>query len=509
MNYLINTIVKHKFLAGLLIIILLTLIISLSTYKNFGTTADEELEYKSGKALMTYYLTGKDPENTGLENRHLPSYSTYFRTIPAIFSLVNTTGYYERYHVLNMLFGSLLFIAMFLILFYEYKKIWISLFGTFLLFLTPRLTGDIPANPKDIPFAISYFITLILIHLVNKQNYSLKKKIFLLGPIFGITYAIRLVGLSLFPIYFLYSLISQNFSLKKSRQVLLEMSGILSISFIILMPLWPALRNNFPQNISYLFENATNFGHWDHTNLFQGKFLTKDQRPTEYLPIWILITTPLVVLVPFFCSPYILYISKHSRKILVLMYLALGINFSAYFLTKPLVYNGIRHFLYLLPPIVFISYISSVEIFKLVINKSKLLSRILILVYLIGILSLIQFFVNFHPYQYIYFNEIIGGTRGASGKFDLDYWGATYKEATEWLRDNTSVTSGLPKVYACNVGYVVQYYNHGKIEVVRKESEADYIICDSDNDRQHNWTFPVVHEVKRNGITLNLIRKAK
>ena len=38
-----------------------------------------------------------------------------------------------------------------------------------------------------------------------------------------------------------------------------------------------------------------------------------------------------------------------------------------------------------------------------------------------------------HPYQYLYYNSLVGGVAGASRKFDTDYWNSAYKEALEYL----------------------------------------------------------------------------
>lgn len=46
--------------------------------------------------------------------------------------------------------------------------------------------------------------------------------------------------------------------------------------------------------------------------------------------------------------------------------------------------------------------------------------------------------VRLHPYQYIYYNELIGGVSGAFRKFDLDYSGTSFKEALQWINENSS-----------------------------------------------------------------------
>ena len=48
-------------------------------------------------------------------------------------------------------------------------------------------------------------------------------------------------------------------------------------------------------------------------------------------------------------------------------------------------------------------------------------------------LAVVSFMVRTHPYQNLYFNALIGGLRGAEGKFDLDYWGLSIREAFEYI----------------------------------------------------------------------------
>lgn len=112
-----------------------------------------------------------------------------------------------------------------------------------------------------------------------------------------------------------------------------------------------------------------------------------------------------------------------------------------------------------------------------------------------------------HPYQYIYFNEIVGGLKGASGKFEMDYWGATYKEATQWFVKNRSLTHE-DIIYACNVDYAVDYYSEKEFFMSYGYPEkANYIICDFDTDSKDKLTGEVIYEVKREGVVLNRIRK--
>ncbi len=59
------------------------------------------------------------------------------------------------------------------------------------------------------------------------------------------------------------------------------------------------------------------------------------------------------------------------------------------------------------------------------------------------------FMIRNHPHQNVYFNELVGGVNGADGKFDMDYWGLSYKQLYEKLLKqvnpqdrNSSITRG-------------------------------------------------------------------
>jgi len=38
-----------------------------------------------------------------------------------------------------------------------------------------------------------------------------------------------------------------------------------------------------------------------------------------------------------------------------------------------------------------------------------------------------------HPYQNLYFNKLTGGIKGAQNRFDMDYWGLSYRKGLEYI----------------------------------------------------------------------------
>jgi len=49
--------------------------------------------------------------------------------------------------------------------------------------------------------------------------------------------------------------------------------------------------------------------------------------------------------------------------------------------------------------------------------------------------------ISYHPYQTSYYNELIGGIKGAQGKFDVEFWAHPYKQALFYLNSNAPLNS--------------------------------------------------------------------
>ena len=121
-----------------------------------------------------------------------------------------------------------------------------------------------------------------------------------------------------------------------------------------------------------------------------------------------------------------------------------------------------------------------------------------------------------HPYQYIYYNELIGGVGGAFRKFDLDYSGTSFKEALRFINRNsepntdTFVIVGprhLASVYARaslknNILGLYDNINSDSSEyyyvLFLTRGNADLNICANSK---------VVYSIERDGGTLSYIRK--
>jgi hypothetical protein len=327
-----------------------------------------------------------------------------------------------------------------------------------------------------------------------------------MGIVFGLTQATRLVGFSLLIIYFpiLLAKVSKNKSSANMAKGLLGGILILLLSLTTMYIVLPYLWINPLLGFKTLLVNAGSFGNWDNTILFLGNTLTRSQRPDIYLPVWFAVTLPLyIIILGFFSLTKVRHIIKKPQwNILVL---ALFLNLAMYYFVKPVIYNGLRHFIYLIPIIVLLACMGLGMLLKEVQLHKKFHLKALLGILLILFATTTYSAFSLHPYQSLYFNELTNGLAGAQGYFELDYWGTTYSEAAKWLEAHKTdiVTAGsTKKVYVCTMGEVAKYYLGDSYRLVDKSGDADYVVCDFDRQAKRGLDIKSIFEINRQGVAL-------
>ena len=95
--------------------------------------------------------------------------------------------------------------------------------------------------------------------------------------------------------------------------------------------------------------------------------------------------------------------------------------------------NGIRHFVFVIPPLALLGGVAGGYLLERAQRRSRPLLIAGCAILLAGLVSPIVEMVRLHPYQYVYFNQTAGGIRGAEGRYMLDYWGLSFKQASQEL----------------------------------------------------------------------------
>jgi tetratricopeptide (TPR) repeat protein len=191
--------------------------------------------------------------------------------------------------------------------------------------------------------------------------------------------------------------------------------------------------------------------------------------------------------------------------------------------TSANVYGGWRHSLFVAP---FMAVAAGLG-FNALINfgkqhYQKILLTILPFAFLVPAAI---FTVKAHPYQYIFFNRIVGGVQGAFGYFELDYYYHSTREASEWVIANATKT-GLEagdriRVVSWHPSSVQYFFrNHtDRFEVgfsrwaERGNNDWDYAIftvTGMSPQMLRSEMFPpanTVHQIKVSGVPIAVVLK--
>jgi hypothetical protein len=176
---------------------------------------------------------------------------------------------------------------------------------------------------------------------------------------------------------------------------------------------------------------------------------------------------------------------------------------------RPVAYNGMRHFLFVIPPVCVIAALA----FQRLLQAPSRVARLAFAAGLgLAFVAQARMLIDLHPDEYTYFNTLVGGPRGAAGRFELDYWGISLAEATEKLVEQLDDADMLPdpgkpplKVYVCgNVWSAATFFPESLTPVERVE-DADFQIAIDDFFCKQPAGSKRVLEVTRGGARLSYV----
>jgi hypothetical protein len=155
--------------------------------------------------------------------------------------------------------------------------------------------------------------------------------------------------------------------------------------------------------------------------LFNGAVLQSDKLPASYLPVMLGLTLSEPVWLLFLGGLCMgIWRAFHRRldwTALLAVVLWFWLPFGYVILRRPPMYDGYRHFLFILPPVFVLTALALEALFQRL-RRAWLNGLLLAAVLLPGVIPLIAL----QPYPYTYYNNLVGGLGGAFRRFETDYW---------------------------------------------------------------------------------------
>jgi tetratricopeptide (TPR) repeat protein len=471
---------------------LFLLVLMLFLSREAGITCDEVLHYNHSVAVYNYFATqGIDQSALNTPETNLKFYGQSFDNLVTIiinwFSIDNVYGFR---HVMSSIAGWLVILltALFAVWLGSYRS---GIIVLILFAISPTFIGHTQNNLKDIPFALGYIAgTYYTLKFLFSERKTPVRYIILLTLSITFSISIRAGGLLMicylffffFNFYLFKYLISKQIDIKEISTRLLWIFLISITAWFLGILLWPYALQSPVKN---LLESYNIMAHFPSTfrQIFEGKVEWSDYMPWYYLPKSMLITIPIIVM-----TGLVLFILFSKRitgngKTLLYGFIVFTVLFPLFFVVyaKSNLYSSWRQFLFVYPGIVLLSAIGFNSFFEKV--KRKYLICCILALFAVLSFHPLKFMIVNHPYYYLYYNQFVGGLRGAYANYETDYYYVSQTEASEWLINylkDKNITGNV-KVKAT---YSVQWLfrNHPEIETSyfryaeRSQYDWDYAI---------------------------------
>jgi hypothetical protein len=506
--------------AAAVLLVLLSAIV-LATFSDYGLTWDEEAHRIYGELVLSWYSSGFS-DRSAFEFRNAFLYGGLFDATAQLLTRVSPLGVYETRHLVNGAFGVLGIVATYRIgaLIHGPRA---GVLSAALLALTPAFYGHSFNNPKDIPFASLSALALFYIMKAGRElprvRWSLVART---GVAIGAALGVRVGGAFLLGyagVHWGARCVDACRHVERTEAAgivalgLARLAAVFALAWATMLVFWPwAQVEPFARPLEALAA-ATRFG-WEGTTLFDGASLSSGDLPWRYLPTWFAITLPEAYFVALACGAFWAGSAVIRRRPpdrvrlheVGLLGLAVVFPIAAAIGLRSVLYDAHRHFLFVLPPLASVAGISLAQFTSS--DHASRLARRAAAVAVAGSLALtVADMVRLHPYQTVFFNRAVaGGLRGASSRFETDYWGASYREGIEAVLRRYRPWGRAPVTIAnCSepslTGHWLERSGTPAFVQVLSEDDPDLLLATTRWDC-HRTQGNVLHVVEREGVPL-------
>jgi hypothetical protein len=509
------------------LLVALALLLAVLTFRDYGVTWDEDAHNWYGNFVLDYYLS-LFTDRTALHWRDLYNYGAIFDTLAAALNRVSPIGVYETRHLLNALIGILGVVGC-----GKLGRVLggarAGLIAAVLLVLTPNYYGQMFNNPKDIPFAVGVvWATYYMVRIVPLLPQPPSSILIKLGVAVGMTMGVRIGGLLLLGELSLLLALDSLWRMIAARRALLLIKSAWTTFWRVFLPVlliaYPVMLLFWPWGQTDPIENPLRalafFSHqtFPFPTLFAGRFVPASDLPWTYLPTYIAVALPELILVLLLCAPVVavaVVFGKECRigreQALSHFILGFGIVFPVAFAIsiKAVLFDGMRHFIFVLPLIAVVAALVGEQAWaRLARFRYRWPIYGALAIYGLAHLSVM---VMLHPNQYIYYNAFVGGVEGAQRKFKLDYWANSYAEAVQGLEGYLITAYGLDfedrefTVGVCGPPISADYYFPANFRYTRQRAQADFFIAFTKDNCDRALPGRSVYRVERMGALLSVV----
>ena len=434
-----------------IVVLALIAAIAAATFRDYGLGWDDYTHAQYGQLLLSLYSTGF-ADNRALSFVNLYMYGGGYDLIATIAAKFLPLGLFETRRLVGAAIGVIgLFVTWRL-----GRRVGGPLVGLITLILLaacPLYYGHMFINAKDGPFAVANVLGLLgIVRAFEEYPRATPPTIALCGVGVGLAIGTRVLGGftiidALVP---LFAILAVRARTEGWRPALGEWGSYLYafipaiiLVYLIMGLVWP-WSVAAPLNPLHAAEYFSSFFDKPWRELFAGQFIPVTDMPRDYVPVLMAVKVPELMLVTGLGGMVGALVAAarggprglpiQRRAVLFVLVLAATVPVLVTIATRPGLYNGIRHFVFLMPPLAVLGALAMGWIAARLQRYGAVATFAGAIVFVAGIASPTIEMVRLHPYQYTYFNRFGGGVPGARRNFMVDYWGLAMTQASWQLR---------------------------------------------------------------------------
>jgi Dolichyl-phosphate-mannose-protein mannosyltransferase len=390
-----------------------------------------------------------------------------------------------------------------------------------LLALCPTFYGHMFMNPKDAPFAVAMVILMLgLVRLAEEYPQPSPRTVLIVGLGAGLSIGSRVLG-GLALVYALVGFVPlfleeiHTHSAREAAHRLLHVVYVLVpgliLGYLAMGLIWPwsiMQPGNPLQAVTYF----SHFFEKPWKEMFDGALVSVPDMPWSYLPTLFALQLPEVLLglltagvVGAFMSLSRSDVPGRRKTTLLMLTLAATLPLLIAMLKRPALYNGIRHFIFVIPPMTVLAGTAFARGMTWLKENRRSWQPAAMAVFSFGLLLPLGEMIRLHPYQYTHFNHIAGTVRAADDLYMLDYWGLALKQASDGLREEINERQEVPphgrkwKVAVCGPQRPAQVALGPDFTIGWDSHAADFAMTLGEFYCK-GLTAPVLVEIKRDDV---------
>jgi hypothetical protein len=493
---------------------------ALLLFRHYAISNDEEVQHRYGELIIAYYASGfTDTRVFTFGNLYL--YGGLFDIFAVLLSRILPVDPYVIRHLLCALIGV-----------GGIGAAWATarliggpragLIAVAALAVCGPYFGGMFNHTKDIPFAAAAIgATYFLLRAARDLPRPRLRHVLGFGILLGAALGLRAMGLLLLlylpAVVALYAPRTANGeSLRFLCRSAAAFLPALALAYLIMIAAWPwaALAVLNPVRALFAFAHF----HYPIRTMLGGESYSMAEVPRWYVPTYLAIKLPLALLIGAALG-FVLALAGgkradpcailRRRKTLFVAFIAL-FPVACQVIAHGPAFTGLRHFLFVVPPLAVLAGLGFDDLLRWLATRLRVLATAA----LAGIGMWFAWdgitLVRLHPYEYLFYNPLVGGLQGAQRNYEGDYWVNIMNEAVDGLEAYIARTSKDPRqiftVAVCGERLPFEKEAQPPLQYTADWDRADFFIAPTQMNCDRAMLGRPIITIERLGVVIGVVK---